>query len=226
MHPKSSPASERTRVRREAHRGHYDRPTIDGILDAALVCHLGFVHAGQPYVVPTLHARVEDRLFVHGSAASRMLRTITGAEVCVTVTLVDGIVLARSAFNHSINYRSVMVLGVAELVETDAGKMDALEMFTERLLPGRWADVRRPSPKELKATSVLSVGLDEASAKIRTGPPNDDDADLTWPAWAGVVPLDVVAGSPVPDPLLGDGHDAPAYLAGLAGRLGGAGKTL
>jgi uncharacterized protein len=142
------------------------------------------------------------------------------------VTLVDGIVLARSAFNHSINYRSVMVLGVAELVEGDAEKMSALEAFTERLLPGRWADIRHPSPKELKATSVLSLSLDEASAKVRTGPPNDDEADLTWPTWAGVVPLDVVPGAPIPDPAGAEGRSLPPYLNALADRLGRPGETL
>jgi nitroimidazol reductase NimA-like FMN-containing flavoprotein (pyridoxamine 5'-phosphate oxidase superfamily) len=214
MTPDAVSPSERTRVRREGHRGRYDRATIEEVLDAGLVCHVGFVHDGQPYVVPTLHARVGDRLLIHGSSASRMLRSVAGAQVCVTVTLVDGLVLARSAFNHSINYRSVMVLGTPSIVAEDGAKLQALEAFMNQLLPGRWPDIRMPTSKELKATTVLSVALDEASAKIRTGPPNDDDADLSWPAWAGVVPLSVVPGKPEPDPSLPGGTPAPHYLAG------------
>jgi nitroimidazol reductase NimA-like FMN-containing flavoprotein (pyridoxamine 5'-phosphate oxidase superfamily) len=210
----SGPPTPRTRVRREAHRGHYDRSTVDAVLDAGLVCHVGFVHDEQPYVVPTLHARVGDLLFIHGSSASRMLRNIAGAPICVTVTLVDGLVLARSAFNHSINYRSVVVLGRPMIVEGDDAKLRALEAFTEQLLPQRWSDIRVPTANELKATTVLSIELDEASAKIRTGPPNDDEGDLTWPAWAGVVPLTVAPGTPEPDPRLADGTPEPDYLAG------------
>lgn len=194
-------------------RGSYDRGGIDAILDAALVCHLGFVHDGQPYVVPTLHARVDDRLYVHGSSASRTLRELgTGIPACATVTLLDGIVLARSVFEHSVNYRSVVVLGTAMPVTDPEGKFVALEAFTEKLLPGRWADVRRPSAKELKATSVLWMPLDEASAKVRTGGPHDADTpDGELDTWAGTIPLRVEAGAPIPDPDLRPGIPIPAY---------------
>ncbi len=174
--PRSSAPSQRTRVRRVHENARYDRGSIDAILDAALVCHLGFVHDGQPYVVPTLHARLGDRLYVHGSAASRTLRTLAeGAPMCATVTLLDGLVLARSVFEHSVNYRSVVVLGTATVVEDPGEKLTALQAFTEQLLPGRNADARQPTRKELKATSVLWLPLDEASAKVRSGPPDDGD---------------------------------------------------
>ena len=182
-------ASDRTRVRREPHRGHYDRDTIDAILDEALYCHLGFVVDGQPYVVPTLHARAGDVLYVHGSSASRMLRhAASGAPMCATVTLLDGLVLAKSVFNHSMNYRSVVVLGEATQLEDD-GKFEALRMFTERVAPGRWEEARQPTPTELKATSILTLPLTEASAKVRTGPPEDEPEDLDLPVWSGVVPI-------------------------------------
>jgi len=203
--------SERTRVRREPDRGRYDRQTIDAILDEALVCHLGFVQDGQPYVIPTLFARIGDELFVHGSSASRMLRTLdSGIDACLTATLVDGIVLARSVFNHSINYRSVVVLGRATKVADDE-KEKALHAFTERLLPGRWADVRPPSRKELKATSILRLPLDEASAKVRTGPPKDGEDDYAWPVWAGVLPLELRAGQPLPDTGVADEFTPPVW---------------
>jgi uncharacterized protein len=184
---------EHLRVKREPQRGVYDRVTIDSILDEALVCHLGFEVDGQPYVIPTLHARVGDRLYVHGSAASRMLRhTGSKARVCVTVTLLDGLVLARSVFNHSINYRSVVVLGVAKNVEGDE-KVEALRAFTEQVAPGRWDEARQPTAQELKATWILSVPLSEASAKVRSGPPEDDPEDLHFPVWSGVVPVHLAA---------------------------------
>ena len=192
--------SERTRVRREPQRGRYDRQTIDAILDEALVCHLGFLHEGQPYVIPTLFARVGDEVFVHGSSASRMLRTLAGGvDACLTVTLLDGLVLARSAFNHSVNYRSVVLYGNARLL-TDADEREqALAAFTERLLPGRWADVRWPTRKELKATTVLGLPITEGSAKVRTGPPIDDEPDYALDVWAGVIPLTLTRGEPVQD---------------------------
>jgi nitroimidazol reductase NimA-like FMN-containing flavoprotein (pyridoxamine 5'-phosphate oxidase superfamily) len=194
-------------------RGAYDRETIDAILDAALVCHLGFVHEGQPFVIPPLHARIGDRLYLHGSSASRGLRELGGGiRACATVTLVDGIVLARSVFDHSINYRSVVVLGQATPVTDPGEKNDALEAFTEKLLPGRWADARPPTAKELKATGVLWLPLDEASAKVRTGGPHDahtPDGELD--VWAGVIPLRVAAGTPVPDPDLRTGIPVPPY---------------
>jgi uncharacterized protein len=183
------------RVKREPQRGVYDRETIDAILDEALVCHLGFAVDGQPYVIPTLHARIGDLLYVHGSAASRMLRhAASDARICVTVTLLDGLVLARSVFNHSIDYRSVVVLGTPTLVEDVGEKREALHAFTDHIAPGRWEEARQPTDQELKATWILSVPLDEASAKIRTGPPEDEPEDLDLPVWAGVVPIHLAAG--------------------------------
>ncbi len=185
---------EHLRVKREPQRGVYDRETIDGILDEALVCHLGFAVDGQPYVIPTLHARVGDRLYVHGSAASRMLRhAASDVRICVTVTLLDGLVLARSVFNHSIDYRSVVVLGTPTLVEDIEEKRRALHAFTEHIAPGRWEEARQPTDQELKATWILSVPLDEASAKVRTGPPEDEPEDMDLPVWAGVVPIHLAA---------------------------------
>jgi nitroimidazol reductase NimA-like FMN-containing flavoprotein (pyridoxamine 5'-phosphate oxidase superfamily) len=205
--------SARTRVKREPHRGRYDRETIDAILDAALVCHLGFVHEGQPIVIPTLHARVGDHVYVHGSSAARSLRTVGGGvPVCLTVTLLDGIVLARSVFEHSINYRSAVVLGEATLVDDPDEKLGALEAFTEQLLPGRWADARPPTRTELRATAILRLPLDEASAKIRTGPPEDGDTpDAELDVWAGVIPLVTRALAPEPDPALRPGIPVPPY---------------
>jgi nitroimidazol reductase NimA-like FMN-containing flavoprotein (pyridoxamine 5'-phosphate oxidase superfamily) len=181
------------RIVREPQRGVYDRRTIDAILDEALVCHLGFAVDGRPYVIPTLHARLGDRLYVHGSAASRMLRhAASDVQVCVTVTLLDGLVLARSVFNHSINYRSVVVLGTATIVEDDE-KAVALKAFTEHIAPGRWDEARQPTELELKATWILWLPLSETSAKVRSGPPEDDPEDLDFPAWAGVVPVHLAA---------------------------------
>ena len=206
--------SPRTRVRRLPERGRYDREAIDAVLDAGLVAHLGFVADGQPFVIPTLHARVDDHVFVHGSAASRMLRTLAGGfPACLTVTLLDGLVLARSVFEHSMNYRSVVVLGTATPVVDAEEKLAALEAFTETLLPGRWAEARRPTANELKATSVLRLPLDEASAKIRDGGPEDGDtADSELDVWAGHLPLVVSALEPVADPLLRPGIEVPPGL--------------
>jgi hypothetical protein len=181
--------TDRIRVRREPKRGRYDRETIDAILDEALFCHLGFVADGQPYVIPTLHARIGDRLYVHGSSASRMLRhAADGAQMCATVTLLDGLVLAKSVFNHSIDYRSVVVLGQARLVDGEE-KLEALHAFTEHVAPGRWEEARQPTELELKATSILALPLDEASAKVRTGPPEEEPEDVDLPVWSGVVPV-------------------------------------
>jgi len=180
---------EQLRVRRKPERGAYDRATIDAILDEALFCHLGFVVDGRPFVIPTLHARVGDRLFVHGSAASRMLRhAATGAPICVTATLLDGLVLAKSVFNHSLNYRSVVVLGAATPVD-ESEKPEALRALVEHVAPGRWSEAREPTAKELKATSILSLPLTEASAKIRAGGPIDEPEDEDLPVWSGVVPV-------------------------------------
>jgi nitroimidazol reductase NimA-like FMN-containing flavoprotein (pyridoxamine 5'-phosphate oxidase superfamily) len=199
--------TERTRLRRLPARGSYDVDVVHAILDAALVCHLGFVHEGQPFVLPTVFARVGDVVYVHGSAASRMLRTLREAvPVCVTVTLLDGLVFARSAFHHSVNYRSVVVLGAAAEVTDEGERLEALRAIVEHVAPGRWSQVRPPSAKELRATMVLRVPIVEASAKVRTGGPIDDPEDMSWPVWAGHVPLALAAGEPVP----ADGIAAPA----------------
>ena len=192
--------TERTTVKRLPKRGHYDRETIHAILDEGFICHVGFAVDEQPYVIPTGYARVGDDLYIHGSSASRMLRNLSeGVSVCVTVTLIDGLVLARSAFHHSINYRSVVVLGTAELVSDPAEKDKALEAITEHIVPGRWAEVRWPTDLELKATSVLKLPIDEASAKIRTGDPVDDEEDYAMKVWAGVLPLTLQTGEPIAD---------------------------
>ncbi len=185
---------DRIRVKREPQRGRYDRETIDAILDEALICHLGFEVDGQPYVIPTLHARIGDRVYVHGSAASRMLRELAGGvRVCLTATLVDGLVLARSVFNHSVNYRSAVLFGTATLLDDGAEKLDALRALTEQLAPGRWDEARQPTAQELKATWILSLPIEEASAKVRSGPPEDEPEDLELPVWAGVVPVHLAA---------------------------------
>jgi nitroimidazol reductase NimA-like FMN-containing flavoprotein (pyridoxamine 5'-phosphate oxidase superfamily) len=202
--------SERTRVRRLPARACYDQATIDAILDEALVCHVGFAVDGQPYVIPTTYARVGRQLYIHGSAASRMLRTLaSGVPVCVTVTLLDGLVLARSAFHHSMNYRSVVILGTAVEVSDPEERLAALEAIVEHILAGRWRQVRPPSERELRATSVLRLPLDEVSAKIRSGPPLDDADDLGQPCWAGVIPLRLVAVSPLADAHLPAGVEPP-----------------
>ena len=203
----------RTRLKRLPKRGHFDRETINSILDEGFICHVGFVVDGQPYVIPTGYARVGDVLYIHGSSASRMLRTLSeGVDVCLTVTLVDGLVLARSAFHHSINYRSVVVLGKAVLVTDAAEKNSALEALTDHIVPGRWAEVRWPTDLELKATSVLKLAIDEASAKVRTGDPVDDEEDLSMDVWAGVLPLSLVPGVPQPDALLADDIECPNHI--------------
>jgi uncharacterized protein len=199
----------RTTVRRLPTRGRYDRETIAAILDEGLVCHVGFVVEGQPFVIPTIYARDGDRLYVHGSAVSRMLKTLAaGVPVCVTVTVLDGLVLARSVFNHSMNYRSVAVLGTATVVQ-GKDKIAALQTIAEHVAPGRWREARGPNDNELKATLVLSLPLDESSAKVRTGPPEDEDEDYELPHWAGVLPLALAAGSPVADPRLPPGIAVP-----------------
>lgn len=192
--------TERTRVVRQPHRGIYERDAIYDILDEGFICHLGYAVHGQPYVVPTMYARVADHLYIHGSSASRTMRHMSaGLPVCVTVTLVDGLVLARSAFHHSMNYRSVVAFGTAVAVEAGAEKMEALRAFTEKTLPGRWAEVREPSELEMKATAVLRLPLTEVSAKVRGGPPKDDAEDYELPVWAGVIPLRLVAETPIRD---------------------------
>jgi nitroimidazol reductase NimA-like FMN-containing flavoprotein (pyridoxamine 5'-phosphate oxidase superfamily) len=195
--------TKRTQVQRLPDRGQYDSETIYRILDEAFLCHVGFVVDGQPFVIPTAFARIEDKVYIHGSAASRMLRTLAGGvQVCVTVTLVDGLVLARSAFHHSMNYRSVVILGRATVVKESREKLRALQAFTDHIVTGRWDGLRPVRESELKATTVLALPLAEVSAKIRSGPPKDEAEDYDLPIWAGVVPLRLVASEPVPDPKL------------------------
>jgi uncharacterized protein len=202
---KTTAPSDRSRVRRAPARADYDRETIDAILDEAMVAHLGFAVDDQPYVIPTLHARVGDEVYVHGSTASRMVRTLAaGIPACLSVTLIDGLVLARSAFNHSMNYRSVVVLGTARVVDGDEEKNAALEVFTNKLIPGRWDEVRTPSRQELKGTQVLALPLTEASAKVRAGGPVDEPEDHDLDVWAGVIPLALTPGAIVPDERLRD----------------------
>lgn len=204
--------TQRTKLKRIPKRGSFDREIVYKILDEAFICHIGFNVDGQTFVIPTAYGRKGDTLFVHGSAASRMMREMSkGIDVCITVTLVDGLVLARSAFHHSINYRSVVVFGKAEIVTEEAEKNDALFAFTEHLIKGRWADVREPNSKELKGTTVLKLEINEASAKMRTGNPIDDEEDMNLDCWAGVIPLKIQAEKPIEDSLLKDGIEVPDY---------------
>jgi nitroimidazol reductase NimA-like FMN-containing flavoprotein (pyridoxamine 5'-phosphate oxidase superfamily) len=202
-----------TTLKRLPERGSFDRATVNAILDEGFICHVGFDVDGQPFVIPTSYARIADRLFIHGSAASRMLRSLSkGIPVCVTVTLIDALVLARSAFHHSINYRSVVILGTAIPVEDPRDKMAALRAFTEHVVPGRWPQVREPTEQELRATTVLSLPLSEVSAKIRTGPPKDDAEDYAIPVWAGELPIRLMAGTPVADIKGTAAQPVPEYL--------------
>lgn len=203
----------RTRVVREPHRGVYDRESVYKILDEAFLCHVGFAVEGQPFVIPTSYGRKDANLYIHGSAASRMLKQMRdGMPVCVTVTLLDGLVLARSVFNHSMNYRSVVILGKASLVDDPEEKLEALRVLSEHILPGRWDDSRQPNERELKQTSVLRVPIEEFSAKVRTGPPMDDEEDYSFPTWAGVIPLEMRASTPIADSRLDAGREAPSYV--------------
>jgi uncharacterized protein len=210
--PQPPAPSARTRLVRESDRAVYDRAAAYKILDEGFICHVGFVADGQPFVIPTGYGRVGDSLYIHGSAASRMLRRVDeGVPVCVTVTLLDGLVLARSIFNHSMNYRSVVVLGTAFAVTDAKEKLEALRLLSEHILPGRWAESRQPNEKELKATLVMRLPIEEFSAKVRQGPPVDDEEDYAFPTWAGVIPLEMVPGKPVNDPRLDPGREVPAY---------------
>jgi uncharacterized protein len=205
--------TQRTQVKRLPQRGEYDRQTIYDILDEGLICQVGFVVDGQPFVIPTAYGRVGDRLYIHGSPASRMLRTLKeGISVCLTVTLLDGLVLARSAFHHSMNYRSVVVLGQATLVEDADEKLEALKAFTEHVMRDRWAEVRPPTRQELAGTLVLALPLNEASAKMRSGAPIDDEADYALPVWAGELPLRVTPLSPIADPRLATDVELPEHI--------------
>ena len=213
MTDRPGPRTARTTVRRLPERGRYDRDAIDAVLDEGLVCHVGFVDDGQPFVVPSAYARMGDRLFVHGSAASRMVKVLaSGVPACVTVTLLDGLVLARSGFHHSMNYRSVVVLGTAAEITDPVEKRRALDAIVEHIVPGRLSAVRPPSELELRATRVVALALDEASAKVRTGPPKDDEADYALPCWAGEVPLRLTPSEPVPDPRLTAGTATPEHV--------------
>jgi hypothetical protein len=209
----STPPSERTRLRRRRERGSYDRAAIDAILDEALIAHLGIVEPdGQPLVLPMLHARRGDVVYLHGSVAGRTMRALgAGTPACLTVSLLDGLVLARSAMHHSANYRSVILIGRAKSVESPARKREAFEAIVEHIVPGRWPDVRPPSDNEMKATAIVALPIEEASAKIRTGPPVDDEADYTLDAWAGVIPFATHVGTPRPDERLGAGVALPDY---------------
>jgi nitroimidazol reductase NimA-like FMN-containing flavoprotein (pyridoxamine 5'-phosphate oxidase superfamily) len=207
-----SAPSARTRLVREADRAVYDRAAAYRILDEGFICHVGFVVDGQPFVIPTGYGRVGDNLYIHGSGASRMLRRVDeGVAVCVTVTLLDGLVLARSIFNHSMNYRSVVILGTARAVSDPTEKLEALRLLSEHILPGRWVESRLPNEKELKATLVMRLPIEEFSAKVRQGPPVDDEEDYAFATWAGVVPLTLVAGEPIDDTRLMTGIKTPEY---------------
>ena len=211
--PDNFSVTDRTRVIREPQRGIYDRDAIHKILDEAFICHVGFAVEGQPFVIPTMYARIGDAIYFHGSAASRMLRNVSaGIPVCITVTLVDGLVLARSVFNHSMNYRSVVALGKATLVDAPAEKLEALHGFTEKILPGRWEEARQPNEKELKATSILRLDLNEVSAKVRVGPPEDDAEDYALKIWAGVLPMELKATAPIRDERCDAAIPVPKYI--------------
>ncbi|MFH1105212.1 MAG: pyridoxamine 5'-phosphate oxidase family protein [Actinomycetota bacterium] len=206
-------ADDRVEVQRHADRGTYDRRIIYDILDEALYCTLGFVHDGRPMVIPMIHVRVGERIVLHGSPASRMLRTLKeGAEAAVAVTLFDGLVLARSVFNHSMNYRSVVIVGKAAPIDDPAEKLEAMRVFTEKILPGRWDDARQPSNREFNGTLMLGIPIEAASAKIRSGPPSDDEEDLDLEVWAGVIPFLTEPGAPIPAPGLDPAIEYPDYL--------------
>ncbi len=214
--------TKRTELRRLPDRGSHDQETIDRILDAGFLAHVGFCVEGQPFVIPTLYGRDGRRLYLHGSAASRMLRELaTGIPACVTVTLVDGLVLARSAFDHSMNYRSVVAFGTARKIADPAQKMKSLRVISDHLIDGRWEDVRQPSEKELKATTVLEFSIEEASSKVRSGPPLDDENDYKLPVWAGILPVEIKCRMPIPDDRLIDGVIVPDYVRHYDARLNG-----
>ena len=209
--------SPRTRMRRGAQRADYSPDTVRGILAEASLCHVAFSDGEQAHVIPTAYGLLGDELCIHGSTANRVLRALAqGAEACLEVTLVDGLVLARSAFHHSMNYRSVILYGRARVVDEPAEKLDAMRALIEHLIPGRWDEVRAPSPEEFARTLVLALPIDEASAKLRTGPPAEEEDDYAIPCWAGVLPLGTVAGAPVDDGRLVAGVEVPGYVSGLA----------
>ncbi len=204
--------TERTRVRRISDRGHYDQDSIFSIIDEAMICHVGFIQNNNPVVIPTIHARLDNTLYIHGSGASRMLKLISKKNICVTISLIDGIVLARSAFHHSMNYRSVVIFGSGRKIDNPKEKLNALKAVSDHLIPERWDDVRPPNQKELDATTVIAISLEEASAKIRTGPPLDDEDDYKLSVWAGVLPITLIKEELIPDPVLPDKIEVPSYL--------------
>lgn len=211
------PKSDLNKVKRIPDRGHYDKKTVYGIVDEALICHVGMSINGRPVVIPTIHARQGDNILLHGATTSRMLKHVaSGAELCITITHLDGLVLARSVFHHSMNYRSAVLFGKGQLIENPDEKMEALRIFTEKLIPGRWDDARIPAPKEAKATHIVTIPIDTASAKVRVGPPGDDDEDYALDVWAGVLPMRTTFGGLTPDPQLKDGVELPQYLVDYA----------
>jgi len=209
--------TERTRLRRHAERARTERADLYAVLDAGMICHLGVIMDGSPVVLPTAYGRIGDTLYLHGSSANRSLAAADGHEVCVTVTHLDGLVCARAVFSHSVNYRCAVVFGTARMVTDEAERLAGLRAVTEQLIPGRWDAVRAPSRKELAATSVLALPLDEASVKVRTGPPSDEPEDVAGPAWAGVVPTSLSFGAPKPDPGLRPGIVTPEHIHRRAG---------
>lgn len=205
--------TEKTKLKRLPKRGNFDRETVYQILDEAFVCHVGFTVENQPFVIPTAYGRKDDVLYIHGSAASRMMKNLaTEIDICVTVTILDGLVLARSAFHHSVNYRSVVIFGKAELVTEESEKFEALRIFTEHIIPNRWNEIREPNAKEIKATTVLRLPITEASAKMRFGNPIDDDEDMSLNIWAGVIPIELTAQSPISDDLLAKNIEMPDHV--------------
>lgn len=205
--------SHRSKINRLPSRGYYDKETINQIIDEALYCHVSFAYNNQPYIIPTIHARMNDSIVLHGAKGSRMLKHIAeGNEICIAITLMDGLVLARSFFHHSMNYRSVVIFGKGKLLENKVKKLEALKAITEHLIPGRWEDARKPNEKELNATTVVSIDIDEVSAKIRTGPPIDDEKDYKLPVWAGVIPILQKFDSPENDPKLNGEIVLPNYI--------------
>jgi uncharacterized protein len=215
----SSAPTPRTRVVREPQRAVYDRNLVNRILDEGFICHVGFAVDGQPFVIPTSYGRYDDVLYIHGSAASRMLRNVSGGiPMCVTVTLIDGLVLARSIFNHSMNYRSVVVLGTGTAIEDREEKLTALKLLSEHIVPGRWNEVRQPNEKELKATTILRVPIQEFSAKVREGPVIDDEEDYAFPVWAGVLPINLVTADPINDSRLDEKISIPEYVKNYSRR--------
>jgi nitroimidazol reductase NimA-like FMN-containing flavoprotein (pyridoxamine 5'-phosphate oxidase superfamily) len=206
-------STEKNRVKRRPDRGRYDKPTVYAIIDEAMLCHIGFVQDGQPFVIPALHARQNDALLIHGASASRLIKHIqAGNEVSISIAILDAVVVAKTAFNQSVNYRSVVLFGKGRLIKDDDEKLQALEYFTERLIPKQWEYIRKPSPKELKATSIVAISIEEASAKIRNAPPGDDGEDRDLPIWAGLLPVKQVIQAPVSADYTDDSIPVPKHI--------------